>query len=206
MPFSRIAGASSTGVKPLLAKDLLVKAFPPELTEKLDYALSRLLDRVESVHFAETGPRDRSSSKSDRLKYTLWRGTASSKHIKLPGDFAFREAADLALLTRFGFAFAEKVQRVEHWPMLEDLDTTANPGGFQPQFVGREEAGWAFDKHGCLALTVVQGDELLWYYVKAEVGDDQAPLPPGNDLPVGPLPENKSSGFKKFSLKPLKRS
>ncbi|KAJ4344745.1 uncharacterized protein N0V89_012489 [Didymosphaeria variabile] len=207
MSFSAIAGDASAGVKPLLAKDLPTQAFPADLVEKVTFSLSRLHERMESVHYAETGPRDRPPSKDDRHKFTLWHGTASSKHVKLPGDFAFREAADLALMSLFGFAFAAKLQHdVENWPKLDDIDNAANPGGFFPQFVGRKEAGWALDQHGCLALTVVQGDELLWYYVKAEVGDDQAPLPAGNDLPIDPLPEqNKPSGFKKFSLKALKR-
>ncbi|KAF2440927.1 hypothetical protein P171DRAFT_488507 [Karstenula rhodostoma CBS 690.94] len=203
MAFATISASSSSGARPFLAQDLPAKAFPPALRGKIDYALLRLDERIKSVHFAETGPIDRPPSKADRYKFTLWRGTASSPHTKLPGVYAFREAADLELMKLIASAF----EHVENWSEL-DADRTANPAGFGLQFVGREEVGWSLDQHGCLALAQLSRDgaEVEWLYVKAEVGEDQAPLPPGNVLPIDPLPTaDNPSGFKKFSMTPKTR-
>jgi hypothetical protein len=200
--FATISAASSSAARPILCKDLAEKAYPPVLRDKIDYAILHLDGRIKSVHNAETGPINRPPSSADRHKFTLWRGTASSPHHQLPGEYAHREAADLELMKMWASA-----EQVEHWPEL-DTASTANPAGFEQQFVGRGEVGWALDQHGCLALAQLsrEGDELVWLYVRAEVGDDQAPLPPGNDLPIDPLPAaNKPSGFKPFALIPKKR-
>lgn len=112
----------------------------------------------------------------------------------------------MALLSLFGAAHAREIEHnVKFWPELE-TDRAANPSSFTLQFVGVDEASWTFDQHGCLVLTILQGDELLWYYVKAEVGDDENPLPEGSELPIDRLPEpNQPSDFKKFALTPKKR-
>lgn len=203
MVFVTISAASSSGATPSFTKDLPEKAFPPALRRKIQDALQRLDERIKSAQFIETGPIDRPPSRTDRHKFTLWRGTASSHHTKLPGEFAFREAADLELMKTFASAF----EHIEVWSELE-TDETASPAGFGLQFVGRDEVGWSLDRHGCLALAQLSqdGDEVEWLYVKAEVGDAQAPLPPGNVLPINPLPSaNKPSGFKKFSMTPKTR-
>jgi hypothetical protein len=200
--FATISATSSSGASPSLCKDFAGRAYPPVLRDKIDFAILRLDGRIKSVHTAETGPINRPPSSADRHKFTLWRGTGSSPHNQLPGVYAHREAADLELMKTWAAAFGQ----VQHWPEL-DTASTANPAGFEQQFVGRGEVGWALDQHGCLALAQLsrEGDEIEWLYVRAEVADGQVPLPPGNVLPIDPLPAANTSGFKPFALTPKTR-
>ncbi|KAF9730398.1 hypothetical protein PMIN06_011429 [Paraphaeosphaeria minitans] len=197
--------AACSDTQPFLAKDLLEGAYPLALANKIDFAVLRLDERIKSAQFAETGPIDRPPLKDDRHKFTLWRGTVSSPHVfKFPWEYAFREQANLELMRTFASMF-EQLQ--PKWSELE-TDQTASPAGFGLQFVGVGEAGWSLDQHGCLALAQLSrdGSEMEWLYVEAQVGDNQAPLPAGNVLPINPLPTaNKPSGFKKFSMTPKTR-
>lgn len=192
--------AARSGSTPFLAKDLIAGAYPLFLRDKVDFSVLRLDERITSVQFAETGPIDRPPSKNDRHKFTLWRGTASSSHTKLPWEYAFREVANLELMKAFAAAF----EHIRLYPELE-TDRTANPVGLELQFVGRDEVGWSFDQHGCLALAHLSSDssEIKWLYVKAEVGNNQAQLPADSELPIDPLPSaDKPSGFKRFKMTP----
>ncbi|KAL5389750.1 hypothetical protein DPSP01_002241 [Paraphaeosphaeria sporulosa] len=205
MPIFVTIDAACSDDRPFLAKDLVEGAYPLALVSKIDFAVLRLDERIKSAQFAETGPIERPPSKDDRHKFTLWRGTVSSPDAyKFPWEYAFREHANLALMATFQAVF-------EHLrPLWSELETheTVSPTGFGLQFVGVGEAGWCLDQHGCLALAQLSrdGSEIEWLYVKAEVGDNQAPLPAGNVLPIDPLPTaNKPLGFKKFSVTPKTR-
>ncbi|KAK7184787.1 hypothetical protein PSPO01_09098 [Paraphaeosphaeria sporulosa] len=205
MPIFVTIDAACSDDRPFLAKDLVEGAYPLALVSKIDFAVLRLDERIKSAQFAETGPIERPPSKDDRHKFTLWRGTVSSPDAyKFPWEYAFREHANLALMATFQAIF-------EHLrPLWSELETheTVSPAGFGLQFVGVGEAGWSLDQHGCLALAQLSrdGSEIEWLYVKAEVGDNQAPLPAGNMLPINPLPTtDKPLGFKKFSMTPKTR-
>ena len=196
MPFKKITTAAAIS----LSEDPQLRAFSPALIKRLSQALTLLVGRIGDPLAVEDGPVDRPPTKTDRHKFTLWRGTAANRHEAFIGEFAFREAADLYLLKFFGVCFAEKLGY--RWVSLEDPGfAKPNPEGFALQFVGEDELGWTEDKYGCLALCFLKGDELVWLYVKAEVGDDEIPLAAGNELPIVPLvKEKKPSGFHKFSF------
>lgn len=198
MPFKKITPAASIN----LSEDLQLEAFPRPLLERLSTALTTRLANIESPLHDETGPVGRPPTKKDRQRFTIWRGTASTPHEALAGEFAFREDADLELLKLFSKHFAGMLAANPVWVPLEDAGVSKpNPLGFELQFVGEGELGWLEDKYGGLALCFLGADELVWLYVKAEVGEGQIPLAPGNELPLRPLVEAKQpSGFIKFAL------
>ena len=197
--FKKITSATSAS---LTTEDLQLKAYPRPLLERLSSALATRLANIESPHHTESGPVDRPPTTNDRQEFTLWCGTASNPHEAFEGQYAFREGADLALLKLFREVCADKLAANPVGVPLEDPGTSKpNPLELELHFVAENEVGWLEDKYGGLALCFLHCGELLWLYVKAEVGDDQAPLAAGNELPLPPLVEAKPpSGFNKFSL------